>query len=271
MQTYKVLGSDGKEYGPITADVLRQWIAQRRAVSTTLIQTEGCPDWKALSAFPELADALAASQPPPGSAGPIPANASPAGPVKSSGLAVASLVCGALGFLCLPALASLVLGIIALIKIRRSEGRLGGQPFAIIGMCLSGFMLITAVPIGAGLMLPALARAKSKAQSIHCINNLKQIGLAARIYSNDNKEMFPPDFLSMSNELVSPKILVCPADTRHTPAASWADFDPRKNLSYDFVQPGIAESNAMNEVIFRCPFHNNVGLGDGSAQMGRRR
>jgi hypothetical protein len=45
--------------------------------------------------------------------------------------------------------------------------------------------------IGAGLLLPALAKAKAKAQTISTVNNLKQLGLAARMYSNDNQEKFP--------------------------------------------------------------------------------
>jgi len=45
--------------------------------------------------------------------------------------------------------------------------------------------------ITAGLMLPALAKAKAKAQTINTVNNLKQLGLAARIYSNENQNKFP--------------------------------------------------------------------------------
>jgi hypothetical protein len=266
---YRILGTDGKEYGPINADVLRQWIAQKRAVATTSVQADGTSDWKPLSAFPEFADALAGSKASLVSGGAIPVTPPVSGPVRTSKLAIASLVSGVLGFLCLPALAGLVLGVSALVKISKSKGQLRGQALAICGICLSALMLIVIVP--AALLLPALAQAKAKAQRINCISNLKQIGLAARIYSNDNKEIFPPDFLSMSNELNTPKILVCAADTKHTKVSTWAEFDPRKNLTYEYLKPGIAESNAMNEVIFRCPIHNNVGIGDGSVQtLGRK-
>ena len=71
----------------------------------------------------------------------------------------------------------------------------------------------------------------------------------------------------MSNELNTPRILVCPADTKHPKVSTWAEFDPRRNLTYEYLKPGIAESNAMSEVIFRCPIHNNIGLGDGSVQQ----
>ena len=66
---YKILGSDQKEYGPVSADQLTQWIKDRRANAQTLVQAEGAADWKPLSAFPEFTSALSASQsaPPPAS------------------------------------------------------------------------------------------------------------------------------------------------------------------------------------------------------------
>src|SRR5262249_27220176 len=53
------------------------------------------------------------------------------------------------------------------------------------------------------------AAAKEKAQRIACVNNLKQIGLAARIWAADHRDVLPPDFVTMSNELSTPKLLIC--------------------------------------------------------------
>jgi len=53
---YKVIGSDGKEYGPVTAEQLRQWVAEGRANAQTRVQAEGSAEWKPLSVFPELCD-----------------------------------------------------------------------------------------------------------------------------------------------------------------------------------------------------------------------
>ncbi len=58
---YKIVGADGKEYGPIDATQLRQWIAENRARGETLIQREGESDWKPLSSFPEFADLFAST------------------------------------------------------------------------------------------------------------------------------------------------------------------------------------------------------------------
>jgi uncharacterized membrane protein len=64
---YKIIGGDQKEYGPVSADQIRQWIAEGRANPQTKVQAEDSADWLPLSAFPEFADALAAQTlaPPP--------------------------------------------------------------------------------------------------------------------------------------------------------------------------------------------------------------
>jgi hypothetical protein len=56
---YKIIGADQKEYGPVTAEQLRQWVLDGRANAQTLIQPEGSTDWQPLSAFPELNPAAA--------------------------------------------------------------------------------------------------------------------------------------------------------------------------------------------------------------------
>jgi len=62
---YKIIGADQKEYGPVTAEQLRQWIAEGRVHAQTQVQAEGGAEWKPLSAFPEFAAALSAKAAPP--------------------------------------------------------------------------------------------------------------------------------------------------------------------------------------------------------------
>lgn len=117
---------------------------------------------------------------------PPPAPASP----KTSGLAIASLVLGILGC---TSIIGLVLGIIALVRINDSRGTLGGRGVAIAGICVSSIMLLL-VPIVAtlaGLMLPALAKAKERAQTINCLSNVKQLGAAARTYATGSGGRLP--------------------------------------------------------------------------------
>ena len=55
---YRIIGGDQKEYGPVTADDLRRWIAEGRLSGQSLVQAESSGEWKPLSAFVEFADAL---------------------------------------------------------------------------------------------------------------------------------------------------------------------------------------------------------------------
>ena len=112
--------------------------------------------------------------------------------------------------------------------------------------------------------MDALTKAKERALSIQCINNLKQFGLAVRQWAIDSNDVSPPDTLSMSNELNTPKILVCPADTNRPVAKNWASFTTA-NLSYEYLTPSA--TNADHEpqrVLSRCPIHGHIGLCNGS-------
>jgi Tfp pilus assembly protein PilE len=116
---------------------------------------------------------------------------------------------------------------------------------------LVGLLIVLAViGILAAMLLPALAKAKQRAQRIQCVNDLKQCGLADRIWAADNNDKFPMavsnnlggtlewvsdgnayrHFQIMSNELSTTKILVCPADTRQ-PAVDFAHLQ-NQNVSY---------------------------------------
>lgn len=108
----------------------------------------------------------------------------------------------------------------------------------------------------------AIDAAEEEAVRAGCINNLKQLGLAARIYATDHADVLPPDIQAMTKAIGSPERLVCPADTSRQAAASWEEFTPA-NSSYEYLAANGSETEPQR-VMFRCRIHGFVTLGDGS-------
>ncbi len=213
MANYFIIGGDGKQYGPVSAEDLRRWIPENRVQAQTQAQLEGTTEWRTLAEIPEFAGAFPALTPPP-----LPAGA-PAGQAKTSGMAITSLVLGMLGILTcgitvlLSAPAGLILGIVALKKIGKSQGQLCGKGLALAGIITSGVTIVL-IPIFAALLLPALAAAKTKAQQINCVNNEKQLALAVMIYSQDHTNQLPPAATwcdAIQSTAGSDRIFKCPA------------------------------------------------------------
>ena len=99
---YKIIGADQKEYGPVTADQLRQWLAEGRVNPQTQVLPEGVTEWTTLGALPEFATASSAAPP-----------AMPSFPAPAS--AAAALVAGPAIGLIVTAILSVLLLIASLI------------------------------------------------------------------------------------------------------------------------------------------------------------
>jgi hypothetical protein len=61
MANYIIIGGDQKQYGPISADDMRKWIAEGRLGTQSLVKGEGDEEFRPLGGFPEFVDALAAA------------------------------------------------------------------------------------------------------------------------------------------------------------------------------------------------------------------
>jgi prepilin-type N-terminal cleavage/methylation domain-containing protein len=138
-------------------------------------------------------------------------------------------------------------------------------------------VVIAIIAILAAMLLPAIAAAKRKAQRINCVSNLKQVGLAFRLWEGDNNDHYPMSvpfaqggaeeyiyqgggvsgptlglnegvvFMVMSNELGTPKILLCPSDTRNA-ATNWS---PNTSVAVggEFPTNGITAANSPTNYI----------------------
>jgi len=123
-------------------------------------------------------------------------------------------------------------------------------------------VIIAVLAILAALLLPALAASKRKSSRIGCVGNLKQVGIAFRLWEGDNNDKYPMSvsvtnggamerlaagnvvacFQVMSNELSTPGILHCPADTTHFAATNFSTGFSSANISY-FLNPDAADTH----------------------------
>jgi hypothetical protein len=157
----------------------------------------------------------------------------------------------------------------------------------------------------------ALVNARAKAQRVNCANNLRQVGVGFRLFATDHGDRFPMEFATnrvvatnwaaglsrcfraLSNELGTPKLLICPADDRK-PATDFGSLDLR-NVSYFLglnaregrpqmflagdrnlttngvpVGPGLVEISDQSALGWTKAMHKGVGnvvLSDGSVQQ----
>jgi type II secretory pathway pseudopilin PulG len=202
-------------------------------------------------------------------------------------------------------------------NLNRKQANHGFSPIELI-------IVVACLLILAALLLPALARAKGGGSRVNCVNNLKGVGLAFRTFALDStNSLYPPmmsttnggtlefvghgkpwtHFAVMSNELSTPKILMCPTDTGRISATTFAlgatdpqvPFNSNSQLSY-FVGVDADErfpnqfltgdrflgvngglyTAGLHSVVSNTPLEwvncghgtaGNIGLADGSVQQ----
>ena len=176
-------------------------------------------------------------------------------------------------------------------------------------------VVIAVLAIALAMILPALAKAKRRSSKLNCASNIKQIGIAFRLWEGDNNDKYPMAvsvtnggameliatgnvaacFQVMSNELSTPKILLCPEDTKRIAATNFSTGFSGANISYFInadavetypqmildgddnllvdgkpVQPGILNLRPGTTIGWTKDRHHgvgNIGMADGSVQQ----
>jgi hypothetical protein len=145
---YKIIGADQKEYGPVSADQLRQWLTEGRVNGQTKVKAADALEWKTMADLPEFAGLLPRSLPPP--VRPVPITPLPP-QAGTSQMAVWAMVLGILAVLCCQILGpvAIVLGAVSLSQLKK-QPELKGNGFAITGIVLG---ILSILMVIAGILL----------------------------------------------------------------------------------------------------------------------
>jgi prepilin-type processing-associated H-X9-DG protein len=184
--------------------------------------------------------------------------------------------CGLLFFIAPVALVAVILGIIGVIRTSGTRGR--GRGFAITGLVLG----VVGLALFAAVAPVAIARGKEGANRVKCGSNLRQIGMAMLMYSNENRGAYPPTL----NELlltqdISSDVCVCPSTSDKAPPSPYAnpnpsrrqfDLTPGKHLSYVYLGKGMTNTAGALTVLVYEPLADhregsNVLFGDGRVEF----
>lgn len=213
----------GQKAGPFTPPEIQAGLASGIYQTSDLVWCEGMKEWAPLSTSLHILQDKTT---------PVVALTPYNGTTSSSGLAITSMVLGISAFfLCgITALPAVICGHLALVKIKRSEGRFEGNGFAITGLITGYLGFIVLFAAMAGLMAPLVIRQRMKANQSEAINNARSFGLSLM--------EFKMEYGSYPNSATAPRV----AETTNTPEITGTSSNARFR---QLIRSGITQSEQI--------------------------
>jgi prepilin-type N-terminal cleavage/methylation domain-containing protein len=122
----------------------------------------------------------------------------------------------------------------------------GGSGFTLVEL----LVVIAIIAVLAGLLLPALGKAKLKAQGTACLNNARQLQLGWQMYSDDNSGVMPSDVLYSD-----------PSGVQRTLPGSWVLGDAQLDTTFTNIESGTLFPYAKSRGVYRCPADQSLTTG----------
>ncbi len=166
---------------------------------------------------------------------------------RTSIAAIWSLVLGILSF-CLSIFAfipALILGIVALVKINGSEGRLQGKGLAIAGIVSGTIGVIFGTAVLASIMIPAVVGVQREANSVMEVNNIRQLTMGCMMYEVAKGGKFPEKLQDLFPDYIDDETLLKATDSKTKETRDYIYFPVQTEVSKEYL-PLIASPFVHN-------------------------